>query len=241
MRSRINQSIFQLKSIIPRQIRSVLRSMGLVGQRYPLRKLSTLELKYQQSLLKAVRDHQSKLRRYWIQYRYLNDIISICKIDDNLKILDVGCGIATVLHFLKGNRHGIDPLAKEYNRLYCFPEGIDVIEGAGEKIPFPDIHFDFIISSTALDHTIDPLKTINEIWRVLKPDGFFVLVVDVFTEGEVSEHSLHSLKKKDVYSMVADKFSTVFERDAQRMTIDDYINGFQKNVCQELIMVLKKS
>ncbi len=54
-----------------------------------------------------------KLLEYWEKYRYLADIQAICKIGDDSKVLDIGCGICTILHYVKGDRFGIDPLADE--------------------------------------------------------------------------------------------------------------------------------
>jgi SAM-dependent methyltransferase len=240
MKFKISQLLIRLKKILPRPLKSVLRVLGLGRLQSLLRNISTFELEYQKSLVEAVKNNQSELLEYWRKYRYLDDIKAICNIGCDTKVIDVGCGISTVLHFVEGERYGIDPLAREYRQLYAFPKGIDIRRGHGEKIPFPDGYFDIVFSSSALDHTVNPSKTITEIQRVLKSRGYFVLCVDVFAENEVSRYSRHSLEKKDIYSLIADEFRTVFERDAPRIPIKAYINGSRESCSQELIMVSEK-
>jgi SAM-dependent methyltransferase len=240
MKFKISQLIFRLKAIIPGPVKSVLRALGLGRWRSIFRNSATLEMEYQQSLVEVVRDHQSELLEYWRKYRYLDDIIVMCKINANTRVLDVGCGISTVLHFLEGERYGIDPLAGEYKRLYSFPEGIDIRRGRGENIPFPDACFDILISSSALDHVSDPSKTVAETRRVLRPGGYLVLYVDVYKENEVSGHSRYSLEKKDVYSLLGDKFRTILERESPRIPLRAYVNGSRESCNQELLMILKK-
>ncbi len=44
-------------------------------------------------------------------------------------------------------------------------------EGDAKTMPFADGEFDFVVSSGSLHHWEDPLAVLNEIARVLKPDG----------------------------------------------------------------------
>ena len=50
---------------------------------------------------------------------------------------------------------------------------VDFRLGNVEEIPFPDQSLDLVISTASLHHWTDPLKVLNEIDRVLKPDGAF--------------------------------------------------------------------
>ena len=64
-------------------------------------------------------------------------------------------------------------------------KGIDIVphepyveEGDMHNLSFEDNSFDFVYTNV-IDHSIDPQKMINEIERVLKPDGFFFLQCQV--------------------------------------------------------------
>ena len=183
-----------------------------------------------------------KLSEYWEKYRYLPDIQSICKIGAESEVLDVGCGICTVLHCVDGRRFGIDPLADELTKIYTYPEGISIKKGFGENIPFADGSFDVVFCSNALDHTEDPQKTITEIHRVLKPHGHFVLTVELLEEKKVRDPAHpHSLGKEDVDSLLKGKFDTRFEKESPWIGLRAYFNGSTKSHNKELIKVLQKA
>jgi SAM-dependent methyltransferase len=234
-------TIIRLRKIIPRPIKNALKTLGIGKLLSFFWDNYTAELAYQKGFVKGLRDNQSKVLEYWERYRYLDEINAICKIEDTTKVLDVGCGISTVLHFIDGERYGIDPLADKYKQLYSYPEGINIRKGFGEEIPFPDEYFDIVFCSSALDHVTNPQKAISETHRVLKPGGFFVLSVEIFEEKAVSDHSLHSLTKKDVYSLLEGKLRTILERESPRIALRAYVNGSRKSHNKELTMLLKKT
>lgn len=47
------------------------------------------------------------------------------------------------------------------------------------KIPYPDGHFDKVVSVSVVEHITDTKACLNELWRVLKPGGSLVLTLDV--------------------------------------------------------------
>ena len=237
----MDYAIIWLKKYIPGPIKHALKVLGISKLLSLFWNNYTAELAYQKGLMKGLRDNKSKVLEYWERYRYFDEINAICKIEGTTKVLDVGCGISTVLHFIDGERYGIDPLADRYKQLYPYPEGINIRKGFGEDIPFPDEYFDIVFCSSALDHITNPQKAITETHRVLKPNGFFVLSVEIFKEKEVSDHSLHSLTKRDVYSLLEGKLRTILERESPRIALRAYVNGSRKTYNKELVMLLKKA
>lgn len=237
----MNYAIIRLKYIIPEPIKFVLKVLGFGKLVTRFWNNYTAELAYQKGFVKQLRDNKSKVLEYWGKYRYFDKINAICKINSDTRVLDVGCGISTVLHFIDGEKYGIDPLADKYKRLYSYPEGIDIREGFGEEIPFPDEYFDVVFCSSALDHVTDPQKAVDEMHRTLKRHGFFVLCVEIFEERGKSSHSLHTLTKRDVYSLLKGKFKTILERESPRIGLRTYVNGSRKSNNKELIMVLKQA
>jgi SAM-dependent methyltransferase len=239
--NQMDYAILRLREITPGLIKSMLKVLGIGKLISLFWNNYTAELAYQKGLVIELRDNKSKILEYWQKYLYLDEIKTICQIKDNTKVLDVGCGITTVLHFINGERYGIDPLADKYRQLYSYPGGIDIRKGLGEEIPFPDEFFDIVFCSSALDHVTDPQKTIGETYRVLKPRGYVVLSVEIFEKKTRSSHSLHSLTKRDVYSILDGKLRTIFERESPRVGLGPYISGSRKSRNKELIMILKKS
>ena len=93
-------------------------------------------------------------------------------IEENTRVLDVGCGDGTLMEFLQNNKkidiRGIEISKK--NSQKCVGKGLTVIEGDAEKdlYQFPDSSFDFVILSQTLQAFLNPEKVIQELLRVGK-------------------------------------------------------------------------
>jgi ubiquinone/menaquinone biosynthesis C-methylase UbiE len=186
-------------------------------------------------------ENQEKVLEYWKKYRYLDDIKNICKFNSSSKVLDVGCGISTVLHFVEGERHGIDPIAEEYKKLYQYPSGIKIEKALGEKIPFSDEYFSVVFCTNVLDHVTSPEQTLSEIHRVLKRSGYFVLTVEVFTEAIKRDHAHpHSLTNDHLRDLLKSKFKIIFEKQSPWIGMRNYVEGKKGTDNKELIFVLEK-
>jgi len=90
-----------------RGIRKVLQLLSLTRW-FPQGK-SLTELSFQATWARQFRRERAKALEYWRRYRYFDEILMLIQ-PGQKRILDVGCGISTVLHFLDGERVGIDPL-----------------------------------------------------------------------------------------------------------------------------------
>jgi ubiquinone/menaquinone biosynthesis C-methylase UbiE len=54
-------------------------------------------------------------------------------------------------------------------------ERIEVREGSADHLPFPDAHFDIVVSTGSIHHWKEPVTGVNEIYRILKPGGWSLL------------------------------------------------------------------
>ena len=199
------------------------------------------ELVFWELFVKKFKQNEHKLLEYWKEYRYLDEIQLRCNIAEDSKVLDVGCGISTVLHCVKGKRFGIDPLAEEYSKIYRYPEDMSIRKGFGEDIAFPDKYFDIVFCSNTLDHVEAPENTIAEVHRVLRADGYFVLTVELF-EAKIKRDPAHpnAFTKKDVCSLLEGRFQSVFEAESPWIGLRGYLDGSRKACNKELIMILRK-
>ena len=93
-------------------------------------------------------------------------------IEENTRVLDVGCGDGTLMEHLKNDKkidiRGIE--ISKNNVQKCIGKGLTVIEGDAEKdlSQFPDSSFDFVILSQTLQAFLNPEKVISELLRVGK-------------------------------------------------------------------------
>lgn len=231
--------IKKLVKVTPTSIKTILKAVGFKRFLQLAFNKYDIELSFQIEWAKEFKQNKFKVLEYWKKYRYLDDINRTCQITEDTKILDVGCGINTVLHYVKGKRFGIDPLADEYFKLYEYPEGINIKKGFGEHIPFPDKYFNVVCCSNVLDHVTDPKKTVDEMYRVLKASGYLVLTVEAFREKTTRNRAHpHSFTKRDVYSLLEGKFKIIFEKESPWIGISRYVSGSRKSHNKELIMIL---
>jgi SAM-dependent methyltransferase len=102
-------------------------------------------------------------------------------IDDVVNILEIGTGLIPPLYFHIGNESqnmyvALDPLAIEYARIDR--AGAEYyVKGSAEDIPYVDEIFNYILCMNCLDHVDDADKALEEMYRVLTPDGFLFLQV----------------------------------------------------------------
>jgi len=86
-------------------------------------------------------------------------------------------GLKLVMENLEKNEIGLNvgagttKFGENFKNLDIFPgENIDYV-GKAENIPVPDNYFKIVITQETLEHVENPIKAINEIYRVLKPGG----------------------------------------------------------------------
>ena len=101
------------------------------------------------------------------EYKIIADII-----EENTRVLDVGCDDGVLMEFLKKNKNvdirGIE-ISKEKVQT-CIAKGLTVIEGNAELDlkQFPNHSFDYVVLGQTLQAFINPEIVIKELLRVGK-------------------------------------------------------------------------
>ena len=125
-------------------------------------------------------DYQNK--RFWEEMLHEGYGLSYDFFKDK-KILEIGCGPAGIIFSIDNakERVGLEPL--DIAHLLNEPWKKSVIRnGTGENIPYSDKSFDVVLCFNVLDHTINPSKVLNEIYRVLDENGEFLLWMHVLKQ-----------------------------------------------------------
>jgi SAM-dependent methyltransferase len=93
-------------------------------------------------------------------------------------VLDLGCGDGEVAQEL-GRVTGAKVIAADVSNVAleaCRRRGLPTAGlQAGAPLPFANNSFDLVFMTEVIEHLLDPSRTLNEIRRVLKPNGYLIL------------------------------------------------------------------
>lgn len=146
-------------------------------------------------------------RRYEYPYAVINSGLPE-QPPEEFKILDCGAGIGPLQFYFTKRGYTYYPFDQDMfslRRVSKFKtehnlNNIHPTYGNILDIPFPNSHFDRVICVSTLEHILEPLEGdttvvlkafMNELLRVLKPEGLLVLTFDVNMSPQKSVHRLH--------------------------------------------------
>jgi SAM-dependent methyltransferase len=125
------------------------------------------------------------------------------------RALDIGAGNGIASYALAKDGWGVTALEPDPSNLVGVGAirslassanlPINVVQEFGERLPFPDAHFEFVFARQVLHHAQDLAQLCREIQRVLKPGGTFIAVRDhVISRKQdlpkfLAAHPLHNL------------------------------------------------
>lgn len=141
------------------------------------------------------------------------------------RVLDLGCGPHAVPSYLRDYPtrlvSGIDPLEP------FEPHPFQFARGFGEFLPWADHAFDVVVNATSLDHCLSLDRVAEEIVRVLRPGGLF-LVWEGFIRGSVpyrpSDPDLRPVDQFHLFHFDRPWFEDYFGRSfeiVERVALDD--------------------
>lgn len=99
------------------------------------------------------------------------------KSSDKITLADVGCGDGkNIKPYLKfcSKIVGLDKSMEDLKKAQ--KTGIDVINGDAQNLPFSNEAFEIVTSFHVIEHLKDDLNHLREIFRILKPGGFSIIV-----------------------------------------------------------------
>jgi len=127
-------------------------------------------------------DYRRRLQPPW-------QVILRSGIEPGMQVLEVGCGSGGYTTYVA---HAVGPEGKVY-ALDIQPEmlaqlraklnrpenialnNVELINHSAYTLPFPDGTLDLVYMVTVFQEIPDRLRTLHEIWRVLKPGGFLAI------------------------------------------------------------------
>lgn len=160
------------------------------------------------------------------KFAYLSELRAVRKVlPKEGKGLEVGVGTGRFAAAL-GTSTGIDP-SKNMIKI-ARKRGVDARLGFGERLPFKDSTFDYVLIVVTLCFTKDPQQVLKETKRVLKKNGKVIIgIVD----------------KNSFLGRFYRKKKSIFYKNAHFFTIKDVTNllkstGFNSFTCWQTIFTL---
>jgi len=129
------------------------------------------------SVQNAYRERYRAIRPGWRSSGDQLEAIVRSHVTRHSRVLDLGCGRGGVVEVLWRDVElaaGLDPDSPSLTEHRA--QGMPVIRGVGEQMPFVDESFDLIVCLWVLEHLKDPIQAFREVFRVLRPRGHFVFV-----------------------------------------------------------------
>ena len=131
-------------------------------------------------------------RKIYDFFRFMQKrTISLTTLKEKDYFLDIGCGTGWAVHNASkivkenGKAFGIDLSPKMIEIAKANSpnnQNVFFFQANAENLPFEDNFFEFIICTNSFHHYLDPLKVLDEIFRVLKKEGE-IYILDVTTDG----------------------------------------------------------
>jgi len=166
--------------------------------------------------------------------KIIEQLFSQIDLSNVKKVLEVGCGIGVLSSYLakkyKWEVTGIDLDPEQIEKAkndYRENKYIKFLEANATKLPFGDNEFNLVLSVDALHHIYNRNEAFDEINRVLKSNGFYVLVDIAFPRffGKFSipidnvikymkKNSLKIIngKKPQKMNIIGRRFSIIFQK-----------------------------
>lgn len=122
--------------------------------------------------------------------------LSFCELPVDAPVLDVGCGAAVTVQFLRQQLRfravGIDRSAVMLSRARNRDPGLALIQGTATGLPLRDECLSALVCECVLSLVEDTRQPWQEFYRVLAPGGYLVLT-DVYARIPEHRHLLQSV------------------------------------------------
>ncbi len=139
----------------------------------------------------------------------------------NETVLDIGCGGGRTLHRLSkrvpnGTLKGIDYSSVSveksiaYNQEDISSGKMEVLEASVEHLPFLEGTFDKVITVESFYFWPSPIDNLKEVRRVLKQNGKFLLVADIYGRDDLPQSVLDNINQFNMNNPSETEFAQLF-------------------------------
>lgn len=122
--------------------------------------------------------------------------VEFCKFSSKDSIMDLGSGMGATVNYLNEKYNikaiGLDPSQKLIDIGKEKYKSIELVNGRGEQIPFKKESFNGVFAECTLSLMDDLNLVIEEVTRVLKKDGWFI-ITDVYAKSPEFINKLNAI------------------------------------------------
>ncbi|MFC4553379.1 MULTISPECIES: methyltransferase domain-containing protein [Halorussus] len=121
------------------------------------------------------------------------EALAMLDIDEDDVVLDVGCGTGFATEGLlehTRNVHGLDQSVHQLEKAWAKlgkHDPVSFYRGDAERLPFADDTFDVVWSSGSIEYWPDPVATLEDMRRVVKPGGQVLVVGPNYPKSTVMQ------------------------------------------------------
>ena len=115
-----------------------------------------------------------------MELEHIHRYLQACEIAEGKTVLDIACGegygsalLASKAKHVTGVDLSIEAI--EHARTRYVKENLEFKVGNASEIPLPDAGFDLVVSFETIEHLAEQVEMIQEIKRVLRPDGILLI------------------------------------------------------------------
>ena len=101
--------------------------------------------------------------------------------------------------------------SQKYNEADIIAGKMDVLEGSVEELPFDDASFDKITTVESFYFWPDPAENLKEVYRVLKEQGTFLLVADIYQKEDLPEQVRENIQRFHLFNPTPEEFRELLE------------------------------
>ncbi|MCR4925778.1 MAG: methyltransferase domain-containing protein [Clostridiales bacterium] len=149
--------------------------------------------------------------------------LSFFNFKDYDTILDIGCGGGLTLNRISkkvpnGKIYGVDysdisvSTSKETNAEDISSGKAEILKASVENLPFENDFFEKIITVESFYFWPEPIENLREVRRILKPDGQFLLVADIYNRDDLPQHAKENIAKYKLRNPSIEEFHSMFEK-----------------------------
>lgn len=148
--------------------------------------------------------------------------LSRVTIKPDYTILDVGCGGGKTINRLaesvpQGKVYGVDyssdmvTYAAKVNKKFVEENRVEIVEGSADKTCLPSSTFDLVTAVETYYFWPNLPDAFKEIFRVLKPDGTFLMINEMIKDGVYDVEKAELIKKVHVRLVALDDIKSILQ------------------------------